>query len=187
MSTDGIGLDQRGYSLEEAFFEKENKRLLEDMRKKNAAEKALEALSQASGIRNFELLGQIHEIGLGPETLAALSLVPLVEVAWADGSIRKKERATILKAARDSGLPEESSHQVLERWLTRRPDLTLLELWKEYVSELLKGSPEIADGLRREVLGRAEEVATTSRPVLGRKISNSERRVLDDLARAFES
>ena len=71
------------------------------------------------------------------ETLAALTLIPLVEVAWADGSIAQQERDAILEAAASVGItPESESYFLLGNWLKKAPPAGLLEAWESYVAAL---------------------------------------------------
>jgi hypothetical protein len=61
------------------------------------------------------------ELDVHAETVAAFSIVPLIEVAWADGGIHDKERAAILKAAEERGIEIGSpNHDLFERWLDEK-------------------------------------------------------------------
>jgi len=42
--------------------------------------------------------------GISPDTIAAVSLIPLVAVAWADKKLEAKERDAILNAATEAGI-----------------------------------------------------------------------------------
>ncbi len=46
-----------------------------------------EALAKASGISNQVILDKLLDLDIRPEIVGALAIIPLVEVAWADGSI----------------------------------------------------------------------------------------------------
>ena len=97
-------LRDRGRSLEDEFFRREDKRLLAKLSELKAAEMNREALARATGITRPEVLDKLLGLGVRAETVAALSIVPLVEVAWADGSLDPKERRAVLDRARDSGI-----------------------------------------------------------------------------------
>ena len=67
-----------------------------------------------------DLARDLKQLGIDRKTLRALPLLPLVQVAWADGRIQDAERGLIREVARRYGL-EGEERVVLERWLARRP------------------------------------------------------------------
>jgi hypothetical protein len=142
-------------------------------------------LARVSGIRDDRVLTRLVALGIQPVTWAALTLVPLVEVAWADGHLTDKEREAIHRAAKSHGIEEESPpYLMLSGWLEAPPDPELREAWKDYVRELAaSGQTESVEQMRHSVLGRAREVAKASGGILGigPKISRAEQKVLDDL------
>lgn len=183
-------LDDRRRGLEEAFFTQHNRELLERMRQKASHEEALAGLTAASGITNLAVLEELVARGVRPETLAALSLLPLVLVAWADGSISEAEKNAVLAAAGDRGVaPGSAAHELLQGWLQIHPHREVVEAWKDYVAALVDGPLDeaAAAALEKDVLGRAREVAAASGGFLGlgSKISDQEEAVLANLADAF--
>ena len=76
------------------------------------------------------------------ERLAALALAPLVEVAWADGSVTEAERQGVLEAAKAIGVEQhgEFARTTLRRWLHESPPTEALEAWRA----LLAPTPSIA-------------------------------------------
>jgi tellurite resistance protein len=182
-------LGTRGKALEEAFFESQNSQLIERMRKEEALHASQEGLAHISGVSDPILLRKLVELQIGPETWAALALIPLLEVAWADGALDDKERRAIVSAAEAGGIhPGSPSHALLENWIERRPDARLLQVWGEAMVELCEvlGPLERAS-LKREVIGRATAVAKASGGILGfgKKISEREQKVLAELERAL--
>ena len=67
---------------------------------KSKLEESKEALSEASGITNDSILENLFRLGIDAEMVAALQLVPLLEVVWAAGELDEKEKQAVLKAAR---------------------------------------------------------------------------------------
>jgi hypothetical protein len=109
-------------ALEEAFFAKENAKLLAQMRKKAEVAERREALRNAAPGLDEATLDHLLELGIGPETVLAITLVPLTLVAWADGNIDQRERLAVLRAAAERGVrPGAPGHQLLESWLTQKP------------------------------------------------------------------
>jgi hypothetical protein len=184
-------LGDRRKALEEEFFAKHNQQLLRQLRETTAAKAKHEALAAASGITDAAVLAQLAAVGLSSETVAALSLVPLVEVAWADGRLDDKERGALLAAAEHAGLSKDSaSYQLLEEWSRQRPSPRLLAAWKAYVAALSRMlDVQATQALKQDLLGRAREVAEAAGGFLGlgKRISSAEQAVLTELEQAFAS
>lgn len=182
-------LAERRRALEESFFNKQNEALRLKLRDKEMSRAKKEALAEASGITDDETLQRLLALRISNETLAALYLVPLVEVAWADGKIEQAERKALLDAAQGAGLRSSSeSYELLEGWLARRPGAELLDAWKQYIRVLTESMDSAAQqALRGDLVGRARAVAEAAGGFLGvgRKISAAEKAVLDDLEAAF--
>jgi FixJ family two-component response regulator len=179
-------LRDRGRSLEEEFFRREDQRLIARLNELKAAETTREALAKASGITKPAVLDTLIELGIRAETVAALSIVPLVEVAWADGTLDPKERRAVLDRARvASGSTE---HVLIEAWLDRRPDPELLTAWTHLIQGICDqlGPDEVAR-LKMDLLERARSVASASGGVLGMgsKVSSAEAAMLAELEAAF--
>ena len=187
MSKEFLGGRQK--ALEDSFFAKESEKLRRELAEKKAMQTKRDALFEASGIIDDAVLEHLIALDIGSDTLVALSLVPLVEVAWADGNVDDKERQAILAAAEAAGLEKEgASGELLNRWLAEKPDRELLATWKEYVSALSKSlSGERRDALKQGLLRRARAVAEASGGVLGlgSKVSKSEQAVLDEFEQVF--
>ena len=123
-------LRDRGRDLEDEFFRREDQRLIE----LKAVETTREALAKASGITRPAVLDKLVALGIRAETVTALFMVPLVEVAWAEGTLDAKERRAILDRTGDSGVARGSAeYALLDVWLDRRPDPKLLTAWTHLV------------------------------------------------------
>lgn len=183
-------LHERGKAMEDRFFAEKDEKLLEQLRADLSAKESRDALEAASGITDVAVLDALNECGITPESLASVSLIPLVAVAWADGVMDEAEKKAILKAAATAGINSDTaSYTMLERWLAARPGVELLDSWKAYISTVKASLNESAFALLKDsVLGRAEEVAEAAGGFLGlgNKVSVSEERVLKELAAAFE-
>jgi len=188
MADDFLG--DRKKALEESFFAKENAKLLERMKAEKSKKAAVEGLAEISGIRDDAVLEQLVTLNIELDTWAAISLVPLVEVAWADGKIDDNERRAVLAAAEANGIfPSSPSYSLLESWLAHRPDARLLAAWGECIVDLCAN---LGDGekaaVKTKVIGRAREVAKSAGGFLGlgAKISAEEEVILRELEKAFE-
>ncbi len=185
MSDDFLG--ERRKALEDSFFAKQNQKLMEEMQARKQAETQRQALEVASGIHDEAVLEALVAAGISPETLAALSLVPLVAVAWADGKLDSRERSALLDAAAEAGLPRDGvAHRLLESWLAERPSSEVLETWKAYIGALRETLDSVVlAGLRQELLDLARRVAQASGGLLRGNVSKEEESVLAELEATF--
>jgi len=184
-------LGDRRRALEEEFFRKENQRLAAELRLKRLTEEAKKEMAAASGIEDPAVLDKLVELGIGAETLAALTLVPLVEMAWADGKVDAPEHDAILGGAEASGVtPGTPAWALLKDWLENRPPPRLLSVWRDYIGALCDEMlPAQRRALKHEVLARARKVAEAAGGFLGlgRKVSREEEQVLKILETAFKA
>lgn len=147
-------------------------------------------LAGEASLGDPELQASLHALGIDEQTLRALGLIPLVQVAWADGQLDDKERAAILEAAQSLGLDGDArSMQLLSEWLEGPPDERLFQAWRGYVETLLSQlSVEGRLRLQETVLMRARGVARAAGGVAGlRSVSRSEESELRRLADVFEA
>jgi hypothetical protein len=182
-------LRARGKALEEAFFRKEEQKLRELQRLRLDEESATLALREASGIDDEAILKRLSGLGVRAETLAALTLIPLVEVAWADDRMEKQERQAVLAGAESTGIAVGSpSHGLLKLWLDDRPAPDLFYAWREFIQALCTQlSADERLRLRENVVGRARRVAEAAGGFLGLgdPVSEVESAVLEDLTSLF--
>jgi hypothetical protein len=182
-------LGERKRALEEEFFRRQERSLLERMRAEHATQTARQALSQASGLKDTAVLDRLIRLGVQADTLVALGLVPLVEVAWADGTLDARERQAVVAALGTAGIALDSpAGQLIQGWLASKPPASLLEAWRVYVAGLC-AQLSAADraNLRDSVLDRARTVAAAAGGFLGlgAKISPAEEERLRMLEGAF--
>lgn len=175
--------------LIEAIFHEYDQQVRKAFRERMAKMERREQLAQVSGIRDEAVLDHLVGLDITPEALAALEVVPLVFVAWADGGVQSQEHDMILALAKAAGIePQDGRYPLLEHWLKKRPGPQMLEAWKHYVKDLRQqlNSQEL-DELRHELIDRARSVAQAAGGFLGfgDKISPAERSMLDQLKQAF--
>jgi len=183
-------LRMRRKAFEEEFFQREQERLREALRHKDEVAHVVEELQTVTGIDDAAILEKLAELGVKVDTLAAIALVPLVEVAWADGSLHEREKQAILSAARELGIdPRHPSYELFSSWLIHRPETRMLDAWTAYVQGLAgQLEPGERADLRDKLLGRARAVAKSAGGFLGlgSKISPEEETALAMLENAFE-
>jgi tellurite resistance protein len=186
MSNDA--LTERGKELEEAFFKKVNQRLTDKLKAESQKKADKESISRVTGIASEELLNRLVELKLSASSLAALALLPVVEVAWADGRIDDKEKKAALDASQQAKLSGPAL-EIVEAWMNERPAKEVFNTWSKYLAEImLQMSAAERVLMRSEISGRARQVAEASGGFLGmgNKVSQEEEAVLQQIAKAFE-
>lgn len=175
--------------LIDAVFHNREKHLIEAFRTRLDQLERRQQLAHVSGIRDEAVLDRFLGLGITAESLAALGLVPLIWVAWADGEVAAKERHQIVAMAQAVGIgPQNGRYPLLEHWLKRRPAPEMVAAWRDYIKHLRERmAAEDLEVVRREILDRAGEVARASGGLLGfgERISPDERAVLARLEEAF--
>jgi hypothetical protein len=185
----GSIIEQRGRVLEDAFFARQDEVLIERLREADRAATDRQALAAASGISDATVLDHLLALGIGAQAFAALALVPLVLVAWADGTLDAGERDAVRAAAREAGLsgrPEAMA--LLDAWLSRPPPLSLQEAWHDYAHAIAATAPAATRvALAEQTVERARRVAAAAGGFfgLGNRVSAAEERVLTELRAAF--
>jgi hypothetical protein len=176
--------------LIDAVFYNRDKHLMEAFRDRLDQLERRQQLKHVSDIHDEALLDRLLGLGITAESLAALGMVPLVWVAWADGEVAVEERDRIVAMARAAGIePHNGRYPLLEHWLKRRPGPEVVAAWQDSIKQLRETmAAEDFETLRREILTRAGEVARASGGLLGfgERVSPAEQAVLAELERAFD-
>jgi len=117
---DGITDDVR--KREEEYFRRKDRELIERLRKAAANAETRKKLENATGIHDAAQLEELQSLGFTPETLALLPLVPVLQVAWAEGGVSTDERTMIVDLARSRDVAAGSAaDRQLQAWLDMRP------------------------------------------------------------------
>jgi hypothetical protein len=177
-----------GRRMEDAFFIQRDKVLIEKQKALKRLKETKEALASVSGIKNEAVLQKLVELEVRPETLAPLSVIPLIEVAWADGSVSKKEEAAVLDGAEAMGISRESmAYGLLKHWLAQNPPKAMMEAWTHYVRGISeKMSAQEREEFKKELIAKARRVAEASGGMLGvGAVSVEEKAILSEMEKAF--
>jgi hypothetical protein len=181
-------LKKQAKDLEETFFAKENERLLRELQAKTKLDEKRKALSAVIKAKDLAIIDHLIELGIGPESVLAVGLVPLAAVSWADGRLDDKERKAILKVASERGVePGTPNYAMLEAWLKEKPNKRLMDAWKKYARSIWEELTEHERVLMREsIVGKAREIAEAAGGFLGvLSISPQEKALLEELERVL--
>lgn len=188
----GAELDRRGHDLDEAFFGHPGAGNLADQLRQRLHEVAIrEELAAASGVTDPGILDTLAGLGIRPDTLAALTLFPLIQVAWADGVMEPPEREAVLSGAVSSGIRRGGpSYELLRIWMEDRPPPEMATAWAGLIGGLRRQMDNAElERLRANLLSRARTVARAAGDILGEgsRISPEEEAALAELESAFGS
>jgi hypothetical protein len=118
--TDNDGITSDARAREEEYFRRKDRELVESLRRAAEADASRQALERTSGIHDPVMLQELEALGFTPDTASLLPLVPIVQVAWAEGGVSDDERKLIVQFARGRNIPEGSAAD--ETCSPARPD-----------------------------------------------------------------
>jgi len=176
---------ERGRSLEEEYFHRKEREVIDKMRVRAAGEEQRRRLGENAGVADEEVLNDLQDLGYTPETVSLLHLVPLIQTAWAEGGVSEKERNLIVKAARSRGIDEGTPcDQQLNMWLSKRPSDEMFEKTLRAIRTILQAQPAPArEASEKDLLSLATAIASASGGIVGfRAVSEEERQILTHIS-----
>lgn len=177
---------EREHWLEEEYFRKRNQELIDKMHERQAREADRQKMSEVTGISDQEVLEALQDLGFTSETVRLLHIVPLVEVAWAEGGVANRERDMIFKVAKSRGVePGSAAHEKLSQWLDEKPPRRFFENMLHAIRVVLELLPaEQRDAARRDLITYCSQIAqAVEGGILGRgRITDEERMLIAHIA-----
>jgi len=130
-------------------------------------------------------------LGIEAESYGLVGLLPLVQVAWADGTIHDRERDLILEIADRRGFLDKGGQETLEGWLEQPPSPYYLTRARKVLSELVNRSRGLGKDVDVKTLDETvafcEGVARAAGGLFGvGAVSRDERLAIEEIAAAFE-
>jgi tellurite resistance protein len=192
MMTEHEFLDDRRRASEDDYFRKKDRELIEKMRQASATERAKSDLRAKTGITDPDLLKELQDLGFTPETIAVLPLVPIVQMAWAEGGITPAERQLLVTLARQRGIaPGGAADAQLSAWMTNRPSDEVFGRATRLIRAMLEDGGAESEAAAHwsvdDVIRYSESIAAASGGIFGLgKISSDEREVLATIAEALK-
>ncbi len=190
MPEESQNIHSRGRVLEDLFFFKQDQALVEKKRQIKKIERNLKTLSGISGITDEGILRKLTELDIQVEVLATLSVIPLVEVAWADGRFDEDELMAILGGAEEHKFFEgQHNRSLFEHWLRNQPPSGMVDSWVFYMQGLCQLLTEKERrALKTDLLQRIRRVWETGggKPGKKAKVSRRKEAVFHKLEKAFE-
>ena len=138
-------LQARERALENEYFRRRDLELIAELRRQGRLERDRRVLKEELAIADPELLAHLQDIGFSPDNLVLLHLVPMVEVAWAEGEVTARERELILVLAERRGVAMETPvYQQLVGWLEHEPTPDFYETALDAIRATLDREDETA-------------------------------------------
>ena len=134
------------------------------------------------------LLRELKYLGVDEASLPVLALLPLAQVAWADGVVQEEERAKILELAHKLKL-NDHAELLLSGWLTHAPSQTYIERGRRAMLVLTKADVGLTldDALLGDVIEFSKAVAQAAGGFFGfRTVGAEELEVLEEIADALD-
>jgi hypothetical protein len=182
-------LGDRRRGLEEEYFHRKEKELIEKMRRHAEQEATRRRLGEQAGVASEEILNDLQELGYTPETVMLLHLAPLIQTAWAEGGITPRERELIIKAARSRGIDAGTAADVqLATLLTERPSEEFFEKTLRAIGAILQAQPpEVGEKTARDLVALSAAIAAASGGIMGfHTVSEGERQMLAHISEELE-
>lgn len=186
--TDKEVFGDRRRALEDEYFHRQERELMEKLRQRGLEDATRRGMSERTGVADEEILRDLQALGYTPETVMLLHLVPLLQMAWAEGSVSDSERDLILEAARARGVDKDSAaDRQLAAWLTDRPSEELFEKTLRAIGAILQlRSSEERDASEKDLVTRLTAIASASGGILGfGKVSPQEQEMLGRITQAM--
>lgn len=138
---------------DEEYFHNKEQELVEKMRQRVSKEQERQELAEFFFVEDAEILDDLQALGYSRETIFLLFLVPVIHVAWIDGSVTSKEREAIIEIARERGMERDSrAESMLLDWLNDRPSEEFFERTLRLIRNILKTRPKAVRMIREQTL-----------------------------------
>jgi hypothetical protein len=174
---------------EEEYFRRKEQELIEKLQQRGREEATRRQMAERTGVADEEVLRNLQELGFTPDTVMLLHLVPLLQMAWAEGGVSDRERDLIIEAARAHGIEKGSAaDQQLTTWLAHPPSDAMFERALGAVAAILQArTSDERESSQRDLVSRLTSVASASGGILGfGKISAEEQQVLTRVSEEIE-
>lgn len=179
----------RRRTQEEEYFRRQEQELIEKLQQRGREEATRRRMAERTGVADSEILNDLQALGFTPETVMLLHLVPLLQMAWAEGSVSDRERDLIVEAARARGIEKSTpADDQLSAWLETRPSDQFFEKTLRAIGAILQARPEEERAAsQRDLLSRLTSIASASGGILGfGKVTSEEQQVLARVSEEME-
>lgn len=135
---------------------------------------------------NEDVAAEALSLGFDGETARVLPLVPLIQMAWIDGNVSRKERERLNSLAEGFGIQQDSpAGQFLELLINERPSDLFFGRVTQVVARMINEDPN--HWKSESIIALCREIAETSGSFFSLRdpINDEERELLDAFAAYF--
>jgi hypothetical protein len=163
------------------YFHQLDVELIDKMRRRTELEEQRRCMERVSQIHDPKILATLEKLGYKPATAPLLCLTPLIQVAWASGSVNRAARRLVLAMASTHGVAENTpAHNQLVAWLDHAPGEEFFDGSLRAIHAVLESLPETERQARQHALIECcMEVALTGWHI-GR-MGVAERRLIENI------
>lgn len=133
-----------------------------------------------------EVAKEALDLGFDAATAVILPLVPLLEVAWADGKMEERESKTIMEAATSRNIKHPDAVSFLQLMVDKRPSALFFKRVNNLLAHITESDPN--NPTVQGVLEQCKAVAEAAGGFFGLTdpIGSEERKALEDLAKILD-
>jgi uncharacterized tellurite resistance protein B-like protein len=133
---------------------------------------------------------ELNYLGIDETTFSVLALLPLVQVAWADGTVQDAERQVILDLADNHYGLSSDAHDLLDSWLRHAPSESYISRGRRALVALAERDPtfNLEAGSLEDVVAFAKDVARAAGGFMGfRRVDAEEAAVIERIAETLHA
>jgi hypothetical protein len=135
-----------------------------------------------------QLIQGLNHLGIDAVNARVVMLLPLVQVAWADGKVQPGEKSAILGIAKREGVLDDQAVKLLDGWLTSAPSHEYHAKAHDVIRELARRNGGLGSDITPEsvdtIVNYCGKVAASAGGLFGLMftVSAVEKRVIADIA-----
>lgn len=140
-----------------------------------------------------QLIGELRFLGVDSASHRVVALLPLVQVAWADGTVQQAEFDLIQGIAAKNGMLHSDGARILKSWLTHAPTDDYVRRGRRCLLTLAQRSGNgIGEGIEadmlQDIVGFCERVASAAGGLFGVlwSVDARERAAIEEIAVALD-
>ena len=141
-----------------------------------------------------ELIAELQHLGIDRDSHRVIALLPLVQVAWADGTVQRAEADLIRSLAEEHGMDAGDGARILEQWLVEAPTVDVVDRGRACLVALAardgaKLGAAVGPETLEQVVELCEQVARAAGGLFGIlwTVDDRERAAIEQIARALRA